>query len=55
MDSRITDKLMGKLISNEKYSINEILGSGAYGIVYKGTHLLTNESVAIKVRRIIYF
>lgn len=42
------EKLIGTIIS-EKYKIEKVLGSGGLGVVYKGTHLLLNRPVAIKV------
>jgi len=38
---------MGKIIEN--YSIQEHLGEGVYGKVYKASHLKTKQEVAIKV------
>lgn len=38
---------MPKLIEN--YSLNEQIGSGAYGKVYKAKHLISNEYFAVKV------
>jgi serine/threonine protein kinase len=38
---------MGKIIEN--YSLQEILGEGVYGKVYKGIHIRTKQEVAVKV------
>ena len=38
---------MGKIIEN--YSLQELLGQGVYGKVYKGINLKTKQEVAIKV------
>ena len=33
---------------NRKYKINETIGNGKFGIVYKGSNVRTGEIVAIK-------
>lgn len=33
----------------ENYALNEIVGEGMYGTVYKASHLQTNEEFAVKV------
>jgi serine/threonine-protein kinase ULK/ATG1 len=38
---------MGKIIEN--YSLQELLGQGVYGKVYKGVNLTNKQDVAIKV------
>ena len=40
---------MGKIIEN--YSLQEVLGQGVYGKVYRGVNIKTKEEVAIKVIR----
>ena len=40
---------MEKIIDNYSYSMNDKLGQGAYGQVYKGKIISTSELVAIKV------
>jgi len=37
------------MIINNKYKIENLLAKGAFGAVYKGIHIKTNEIVAIKV------
>ncbi len=37
---------------NRKYKIIKQLGSGSFGVIYKGQHIRTNEYVAIKVEPI---
>jgi serine/threonine protein kinase len=38
-----------KTIDRYQYSCNDVIGRGAYAIVYAGRSLKTNERVAIKV------
>jgi eukaryotic-like serine/threonine-protein kinase len=42
------DKLIGRVL-DEKYSLDERLDEGGMGTVYRGTHLLIDRPVAIKV------
>lgn len=37
---------------NNKYSINEQIGIGSFGFIYRGTNIRTNEKVAIKIEPI---
>lgn len=37
---------------NKKYRIGKKLGSGAFGEIYEGTDIYTNETVAIKIERL---
>jgi hypothetical protein len=39
-------------ISNYKINLNDRLGSGAFGEIFKGYNLLTSESVAIKIESV---
>ena len=39
---------MTETILNSKYKIENILGKGKFGIVYKGSHLKTKKELAIK-------
>lgn len=43
------DPLCGRLIAGGKYLIESVIGSGAMGIVFKGTHRELGRTVAIKV------
>ena len=38
-------------IINKKFKINETIGNGKFGIVYKGQNLRTKEIVAIKTEK----
>ena len=40
----------GQLILNQKYRIEELIGRGAFGAVYRVTHLGLNVARAIKVQ-----
>lgn len=42
--------LSNNIISN-KYQIEEIIGSGKFGIVFKGKNITTNKNVAIKMEK----
>jgi len=42
------DDLIGTIIAGH-YEITELLGSGAYGVVYKARHTLMNKPVAMKL------
>lgn len=44
------DSLVGKILA-EKYRIDEKLSEGGMGAVYRGTHVLMDKTVAIKVLR----
>ena len=44
-----TDPLCGRTIAGDKYVIESVIGSGAMGIVFKGTHRELGRTVAIKV------
>lgn len=33
----------------DKYKTQELIGQGAFGVVYQGKNILTRESVAIKI------
>jgi serine/threonine protein kinase len=41
---------MGKLVEN--YSLQEVIGSGVYGKVYKATHISTRQQFAVKVIKV---
>lgn len=43
-----TDKCHGKIINN-KYILQEQIGSGSFGFLYKGENIRTKENVAIKI------
>lgn len=45
-----TDELLGQTLAG-KYRINEKLSEGGMGTVYKGTHVLMDKTVAVKVLR----
>lgn len=38
---------MGKIVEN--YSLQETIGAGSYGKVYRATHIITHEQFAVKV------
>src|SRR5918999_2490364 len=44
------DSLLGKVLAG-KYRIDERLSEGGMGTVYRGTHVLMDKTVAIKVLR----
>src|SRR6476659_4142922 len=44
------DSLLGQILA-EKYRIDERLSEGGMGAVYRGTHVLMDKTVAIKVLR----
>src|SRR6187200_1271130 len=46
----ITDSLIGQTLAG-KYRIDERLSEGGMGTVYRGTHVLMDKTVAIKVLR----
>ena len=46
----INDSLLGKILAG-KYRIDERLSGGGMGTVYRGTHVLMDKTVAIKVLR----
>lgn len=33
----------------ENYALNEVLGEGMYGTVFKATHMQSNDEFAVKV------
>ena len=35
-----------------KYKISKLLGKGAFGVLYSGINLKTNEDVAIKLEKL---
>ena len=37
------------MLINEKWKLQKKVGSGAFGEIYKGIHLTTNEEVAVKL------
>lgn len=39
----------------ENYALNEVLGEGMYGVVYKASHLQSNEDFAVKVIPVVKF
>lgn len=39
----------------ENYALNEILGEGMYGTVYKAIHMQSNDEFAVKVVPILKF
>ena len=45
----INDELNKPLSNISQYTLGEKLGEGTFGVVYLGTHILTNERVAIKI------
>jgi casein kinase 1 epsilon len=43
---------MNEEIINNKYKLLDVLGSGSFGVIYKGKNIRTQENVAIKVEPI---
>lgn len=48
--SALSDALPGTVLDG-KYRVEDRIGSGSFGTVYRGTHLLLNHPVAIKIFR----
>jgi PAS domain S-box-containing protein len=48
--SALTDALPGTVLDG-KYRLDNKIGTGAYGAVYRGTHLSLNHPIAVKVFR----
>jgi hypothetical protein len=48
--SALTDALPGTVL-DEKYKLEERIGAGSFGTVYRATHLLLQQRVAVKVFR----
>ncbi len=53
MADNLHQPLIGKTVA-EKYEILELIGSGAFGSVYKAKHLSLNKTVALKILRADY-
>ena len=43
-----TSQLLGRIV-DRRYRINELIGSGGMGSVYRATHLEMNREIALKV------
>ena len=44
--------LNGELrVANGKYRLGKRLGSGSFGVIYEGTHIITGSKVAVKLEK----